>query len=69
MSKNRIKVTEMDKINQQANNIAGLSHVCAMYLAFTGENNFLQNALECLMNEAFDHQDYCNLLLDKLSKQ
>lgn len=59
MSKNRIKVTEMDKINQQANNIAGLSHVCAMYLAFTGENNFLQSTLEYLMKEAYDHQDCC----------
>ena len=64
---NQIKVIEMDKINQQAEILSGLSHVCAMYLSFTNENEFLQKTLECLMNEAYDHQDYCKLLLEKIN--
>ena len=62
-----IKVIEMDKLNQQAEILSGLSHVCAMYLSFTNENEFLQKALECLMNKAYDHQDYCKLLLEKIN--
>ncbi len=65
---NQIKVIEIDKINQQAEILSGLSHVCAMYLSFTNENEFLQKALECLMNEAYNHQYYCKLLLEKIEK-
>ena len=62
-----IGVIEMDKINQQAEILSGLSHVCAMYLSFTNENEFLQKALESLMNEAYNHQDCCKLLLEKIN--
>ena len=65
--KKTIRVIEMDELSHQANILSGLSHVCAMYLSFTKENDFLQNALECLNNEADKHQDYCKLLLDKIS--
>ena len=62
-----IKVIELDELSHQADILSGLSHVCAMYLSFTKENDFLQNALECLNDEANKHQDYCNLLLEKIS--
>ena len=66
-SKKVVRVIEMDELSHQADILSGLSHVCAMYLSFTKENDFLQNALECLSDEADKHQDYCNLLLDKIS--
>ena len=62
-----IRVIEMDELSHQADILSGLSHVCTMYLSFTGENDDLQNALECMNDEAIKHQEYCKSLLDKIS--
>lgn len=64
----KIKITDIEEITLQAETLSGLSHVCAMYLDHTGENSFLKNALECLSDEANEHQKYCNLLLENLIK-
>lgn len=62
----KINAIDIEKITLQAETLSGLSHVCAVYLDHTGENDFLQNALECLSDEAYNHQKQCNVLLDKV---
>lgn len=62
---NRIKISEVEEIKYQADRIAGLSSIIAVFLSFTGEDNHLKGALECLMNESFRMQDNCNSLFEK----
>ena len=61
----RIKISDIENIKFQADMIAGLSSVLALFLDFTGEDDHLKGALECLMNESFRMQDNCNSLLIK----
>lgn len=64
----RIKISEVEEIKYQADRIAGLSSIFAMFLSFTGEDDQLKGALECLMNESFRMQDNCDSLLQKISR-
>lgn len=64
----RIKISEVEEIKYQADRIAGLSSILALFLSFTGEDDHLKGALECLMNESFRMQDNCDSLLQKISR-
>lgn len=66
-SKCIIKNIDMEKISQQADIIAGLSHVFTLYLDSTGTDKHLNNALDCLSNISYKHRDDCNALMKRLS--
>lgn len=62
----RIKISEVEEIKFQADNIAGLTNVFALFLDFTKENEFLRGGMECLVHEAKRLQTDCDDLLEKL---
>lgn len=62
----RIKISEIEEIKFQADNIVGLSNIFALFLDFTKENEYLRGSMECLVNEAKRLQADCNNLLEKL---
>lgn len=68
-SKNNIKITEMEKVVQQSEIIAGLTHVYTIYTDSFGNDEYMKNALECLSNQACEHRDYCRLLDKKISNE
>lgn len=63
-----ISVCELEKIYQQAEMIYGLADIFALFLGFTGEDKQLESGMECLVNEASKHRDYCHALHKKLHK-
>lgn len=68
-SKNNIKITEMEKVVEQSEIIAGLAHVYTIYMDSFGNDEHMKNALECLSNQAYEHRDYCRQLDTKISKE
>lgn len=62
----RVKITEIEEIKFQSDNIVGLSNIFALYLDFANEDEYLRVSMECLVNEASRLQDKCNILLEKM---
>lgn len=67
-SKNNIKITEMEKVVQQAEFIAGLSHVFSIYSESQSDQH-LSFAIESLCRRAIKHLDYCNYLWDRITRE
>lgn len=59
---------DIEEIKHQADMIAGLSHVFELYSANIGNDIQLKNALKCLSDNANNHKDACNALMDKFLK-
>lgn len=60
---------DIEEISQQAEILAGLSHVFELYSANIGNDIQLKNALKCLSNTANRHRNACTLLMDKVFKK
>ena len=57
---------DIEEIKYQADIIAGLSHVFELYSANMGNDKHMKNALKCLSDNANNHRDACNALMDKV---
>lgn len=66
MSDKKFTISDIEEIKFQADNIAGLTNVFALFLDFTKENEFLRGSMECLVHEAKRLQTDCDDLLEKL---
>lgn len=62
-----IDIFDIEEIKYQADVIAGLSHVFELYIANTGGDNNLKNALESLSIQANKHKDDCNNLMQRFT--
>lgn len=66
MSDKKFTISDIEEIKFQADNIAGLTNVFALFLDFTKENEFLRGGMECLVHEAKRLQTDFDDLLEKL---
>lgn len=67
-SKSNITVVEMEKVTQQAEFIAGLSHVFSIYSESQSDQH-LSFAIESLCRRAIKHLNYCNYLWDRITRE